>query len=57
MALEAYQRMMSRDRDRDAGARLDSLVRGADSAPTGTDGEMDDALAELHAEGATCNAS
>jgi integrase len=34
LALEVYSRMMSRDRD--TGARLDALVRGADWEPLGT---------------------
>jgi len=45
VALEVYTRMMSRDRD--TGARLDALVRGADWAPMGTN----DAEAVLSEEG------
>ena len=36
LALEVYSKMMSRERD--TGARLDALVRGADWAPMGTNG-------------------
>lgn len=53
VALEVYTRMMSRDRD--TGARLDALVRGADWAPMGTNDGMDEALAELNAEAAGRN--
>jgi hypothetical protein len=34
LALEVYSRMMSRDRD--TGARVDALIRGAEWAQTGT---------------------
>ena len=36
LALEVYARMMQRDRD--TGARMDALVRGADWAQMGTNG-------------------
>ena len=39
MSLEVYARMMSRDRD--TGARIDALVRGADEAQVGTNGADD----------------
>jgi integrase len=39
LALEVYARMMQRDRD--TGARMDALVRGADWAQTGTSGVVE----------------
>lgn len=38
LALEVYARMQ---RDRDTGARMDALVRGADWAQMGTNGDGD----------------
>ena len=39
LALEVYSKLMNRKRD--AGARMDALIRGADWAQTGTNGDHD----------------
>ena len=47
LALEVYSKMMSRERD--TGVRLDALVRGAEWAPTGTNG-AGEAMSEVSVE-------
>jgi hypothetical protein len=39
LALEVYAKKM--ERQRDTGARMDALIRGADWAPTGTDSPVE----------------
>lgn len=46
LALEVYARKM--ERQRDTGARMDALIRAADWAQTGTNGDsVSDAAAEV----------
>jgi integrase len=45
LALEVYARKM--ERERDTGARMDALIRGADWAPVGTNGDFDRVPAEV----------
>jgi hypothetical protein len=45
LALEVYARKMQRERD--TGARMDALIRGADWAQAGTNAQNGNAIEEL----------